>query len=517
MNFFNTFRGRLLVILTLLLIVTLGVQFYLNYRKQKENNALRELQENALVAGFALGVNSLTSKFRLRDFVKSDGQTFFDEKTTDRIRDIIVINEEWQVEDSLSEEYLPTTDENDETVYLNLKDLKNLPPLMEGEERLGKDIEKFPNPPDPQETKANADEGEAHAIPIETTRGRWYMMVILKTDKGEAASRAAQSLIYTLAILVATALVTFYLVWRFTRPIANLSYAARSIAGGDLSVRVEGAERTDEMGRLTSQFNEMTAQLEKKQELEAQLREVEKSAVVGRLASAIAHEIRNPLNYINLTLDHLRNRFQPEDDERREKFNKLTAQLKAEVERINRQISDFLRYSRPVKLDLQPLDARKTVEDSLRIVEAQAEDQNVRISVVERENVPPIIGDAEILRSVFNNLFINSVQAMEKNGGILNVTLSPENDFVIIEVKDTGCGIKEEDLEKIFEPYFSTKETGTGLGLAIVRKIIEDHNGTIEAGSIFGEGTIFTVRLPAEGQGTRDERKEKRIEEKSGK
>ena len=496
MNFFNTFRGRLLVILTMLLIVTLGVQFYLNFRKQKENNAQRELQENALVAGFALGVNSLTNSSRLRDFVKSEGQTFFDEKTTDRIRDIIVINEEWQVYDSLSEEYLPTTGENDETVYLNLKDLKNLPPLMEGEERIGKDIENFPNPPDPQDLKATAYEGEAHVIPVETTRGRWYMMVILKTDKGEAASRAAQSLIYTLLILLATSIVTFYLVWRFTRPIANLSYAARSIAGGDLSVRVEGAERTDEMGQLTYQFNEMTAQLEKKQELEAQLREVEKSAVVGRLASAIAHEIRNPLNYINLTLDHLRNKFQPEDDERKEKFNKLTAQLKTEVERINRQISDFLRYSRPVKLDLQPLDARKTIEDSLRIVEAQAADQNIKISVIEREDVPKIIGDAEILRSVFNNLFINSVQAMEKNGGILNVTISPENNFVKIEVKDTGCGIEDENLEKIFEPYFSTKETGTGLGLAIVKKIIEDHNGTIEAGSILGEGTIFTVKLP---------------------
>ena len=499
MNFFNTFRGRLLVILALLLIVTLGVQFYLNYRKQQENNALRQLQEQALVAGFALGVNSLTSENRLRDFVKSEGQTFFDERTTERIKDIIVIDEKWRIYDSLNPDYLPTTDENGETVYKNLKDLTNLPPLMEGEDRLGADAKKFPNAPGSQIENQNsdlADEGEAHAVPIETDRGRWYVMYILKTDKGEAASRAAQSLIYTLAILLATALVTFYLVWRFTRPIANLSNAARSIAEGDLSVRVEGAERTDEMGKLTSQFNEMTAQLEKKQELEAKLREVEKSAVVGRLASAIAHEIRNPLNYINLSLDHLRNKFQPEDAEQQEKFNKLTAQLKAEVERINRQISDFLRYSRPVKLDLKPMDARKTIEDSLRIVEAQAADQNIKISVVEHEDVPKIIGDAEILRSVFNNLFINSVQAMETNGGILNVTLSPDGGFVKIEVKDTGIGIEDENMEKIFEPYFSTKETGTGLGLAIVKKIIEDHNGTIEVGSIPGEGTIFTVKLP---------------------
>ena len=108
------------------------------------------MQEQALVAGFALGVNSLTSENRLRDFVKSEGQTFFDEKTTERIKDIIVIDEEWQVYDSLNDDYLPTTSENDETVYQNLKDLKNLPPLMEGEDRLGEDAKKFPNPPDPQ-------------------------------------------------------------------------------------------------------------------------------------------------------------------------------------------------------------------------------------------------------------------------------------------------------------------------------------------------------------------------------
>lgn len=498
MNFFRTFRGRLLVILALLLIVTLGVQFYLNYRKQQENNSLRELQENALVAGFALGVNSLTSVNRLSDFVKSEGQTFFDDRTTERIRDIVVIDEQWHIYDSLNADYLPTTNDAGGTVYKNLSELDNLPPLVEGEEKLGEDAKKFPNAPKAIQNNSQVakTDGEARAIPIETDRGRWYVMVILKTDKSEVASRAAQSLVYTLLILLATALVTFYLVWRFTRPITNLSNAARSIAEGDLSVRVKGAERSDEMGKLAAQFNEMTAQLEKKQELESKLREAEKSAVVGRLASAIAHEIRNPLNYINLTLDHLRNRFQPEDADKQQKFDKLTSQLKTEVERINRQISDFLRYSRPVKLDLQPLDARKVVEDSLRIVEAQAEDQNIRISLIEREDVPKIVGDYEILRSVFNNLFINAVQAMEKDGGILHVTISPENDFVKVEIKDTGTGIEEAHLEKIFEPYFSTKETGTGLGLAIVRKIIEDHSGAIEVGSIIGEGTIFTVKLP---------------------
>ncbi|HQZ82361.1 MAG TPA: ATP-binding protein, partial [Pyrinomonadaceae bacterium] len=243
---------------------------------------------------------------------------------------------------------------------------------------------------------------------------------------------------------------------------------------------------------------EMTAELEKKTELEAKLQQAEKSAVVGRLGSAIAHEIRNPLNYINLTLDHLRSKFAPTDDEKKAKFDKLTLQLKEEVARINRQITDFLNYSRPATADLRPIDARVVVEDSLRIIEAQAEEKGIVISVSEHENAPQIIGDPQFLRSVFNNLFINAVQAMEGTGGKLNVRIRPSDDgkFVNFEIADTGRGIPSENLESIFEPYFSTKETGTGLGLAIVKKIVDIHNGRIEVESTEAEGTKFVVRLP---------------------
>ena len=226
------------------------------------------------------------------------------------------------------------------------------------------------------------------------------------------------------------------------------------------------------------------------------MQEAEKSAVVGRLASAIAHEIRNPLNYINLTLDHLRAKFAPTDETKQKDFEKMTAQLKTEVGRINHQISDFLRYSRPTKLNIQAIEPRQVVKESLRIIEPQAEDQNIKISVVEREDVPKISGDAEVLRSVFSNLFINALQAMEKDGGKLNVVISPDAESVKIEIVDTGGGIPAENLDKIFEPYFSTKETGTGLGLAIVKKIVDDHSGTIEVESHLNEGTKFTVKLP---------------------
>jgi signal transduction histidine kinase len=269
---------------------------------------------------------------------------------------------------------------------------------------------------------------------------------------------------------------------------------------GDLTVRVPDSARLDEMGLLASNFNEMTAELEKTRVLEEQLRQAEKSAVVGRLGSAIAHEIRNPLNYINLTLDHLKAKFPPGDESKTDEYKRLIGQIKNEVARINQQISDFLNYSRPAKANLQPIEARKVVEESLRLVEGQAEENDIKIAVVEHEDVPQIMGDPEFLRSVFNNLFINAVQSMGTQGGKLNIKISPEGNAVRFEISDTGNGISAENLSKIFEPYFSTKETGTGLGLAIVQKIVEIHNGTIEVASTEGEGTKFTVRLPTKSE-----------------
>jgi signal transduction histidine kinase len=495
MNFLSSFRGRLLLILAVMLVATLGVQYYLNLLTQTENERIREEQEKLTFAAVALGMKSVPSEERLQDLISQDDNLFPAEPARKRVKDIIVIDDQWQVWDSLNPNYLPTTDEENSLVYRKLADIKDLPPLVEGE-RLGADIVHFPNR-DPNNSESR--DAEAHVVPIQTSFGQWYVMVLFENDRSEAMWRAAQPLVYTLGLLLASSTVTFLFVWWFARPIANLAAAARAVAAGDLSVRVPDADRNDEVGRLASRFNEMTAELEKKHDLEAKLQQAEKSAVVGRLGSAIAHEIRNPLNYINLTLDHLRSKFAPADEEKKATFDKLTYQLKGEVARINRQISDFLNYSRPARADLRPVEARDLIEDSLRIVEAEAAEKSITIGVVEHENVPKVLGDPEFLRSVFNNLFINAVQAMEPDGGHLGIKLTPDDTgkFVNFEVSDTGKGIKSESLDKIFEPYFSTKETGTGLGLAIVQKIVETHNGSIEVESNEGGGTKFTVKLPA--------------------
>jgi signal transduction histidine kinase len=477
------------MVFAVLLIATLGVQYYLNIQNERENSERRERVEKALVTGITLGIVSISSNDRLIQ-LKEKSPNF--QEYSNRIADIFVIDYQWQVYDSLNDQYNPKVIADGTTKYLKLNELPNLPPLQDDVELTVEERTKFPVS---AENAPGDFHGETHAVPVQTDEGRYIVLVVLRSEQGGAIQRAALPLVYTLIVLLASTLVAVFLVWRFTQPIKNLADAARSVAHGDLSVRLTDAERTDEIGRLAARFNEMTANLEKTRQLEQQLQQAEKSAVVGRLGSAIAHEIRNPLNYINLTLDHLRAKFAPAAEPERETFERLTSQLKKEVGRINGQITDFLRYSRPVKLNLQPVNIRRVIEDSMRIVQAQAEEQNVTISIVERENPPEIFGDSEILRSVFNNLFLNAVQAM-CDGGQLKVTISNADDAAQIEVADTGGGIPPENLDKIFEPYFSTKETGTGLGLAIVKKIVEDHNGTIEAASKVNEGTVFTVILP---------------------
>jgi signal transduction histidine kinase len=263
------------------------------------------------------------------------------------------------------------------------------------------------------------------------------------------------------------------------------------------------------MGALATVFNEMIARLGGMRDLESRLNLAERSAVVGRLASAIAHEIRNPLNYINLTLDHLRTSLAPSDPQKRAMVERLTAQLKVEVARINTRISEFLKYTRPAQLEMRPVNLRELVADALRIVEAQAAESNIETRIEADDALPPVLGDDESLRSIFTNLIINAVQAMEGDGrgGRLTITLSAnEPGRARVSIADTGRGIEAENISQVFEPYFSTKETGTGLGLAIVKKAVDDHEGTISVTSKQGEGTTFTVTLPTtEERGQRSE------------
>lgn len=503
---FNSFRARLVLLLVVLLGSTLGVQYYVNLQSVKRNAHMLVEQEQAIMAGVALGVNSINSQKYLDQMRNELREPLIDPKTG-RVKNVLVVNSEGYVEDSLVEEYSPQIDPDKTTRYVRITDVP-LPPLTSAVELADIDA----NLPDWLKASALAKPGEPGAFyfPVETTKGRWYIIVVIEsanTLTDILQRQTTRSAFYTLTLLLATTLVTGLFVWRFTRPIKNLSVAAQRVATGDFDVRVP-AKRRDEMGSLAEAFNDMTARLGRARELESKLHQVEKAAVVGRLAAAIAHEIRNPLNYINLTLDHLRSTFAPDDSAKRETFERLADQLKSEVQRINRHITDFLKYSRPSALELEHLDLRVQAEDALRVISGRAVERGVDTLIEEEGKVPNVVADKDSLRSVLTNLLINSLESIDGNGGSVAIKLAPEaTNRARIEISDTGRGIAPDDIAKIFEPYYSTKETGTGLGLAIVKKAIDDHGGSISVSSKLGSGTTFTIILPVnpEDRGGKDE------------
>lgn len=497
-KFLYSFRTRLLLVMSLLLIATLGVQYYFGRIRSRARAILVASQERALTASIALANESITSDKYMFELDKPGGQSLLESQKGRVVNVLVVRDRDGRIEDSLDDDYRPATLDSGEASYYFISDPHvRLPELVdageatEGFKRLRPSLEVTRQP-----VSGNP---RTFAIPLQTNGGLVYIVIVLGASAMSDAGfyETVRPLAPTLAMMLISTLGAAVLVWRFTRPLSDLSRGANRVAAGDFAFRVPGAARRDEVGRLAATFNEMIERLEHMRELESKVKEAEKSAVIGRLASAIAHEIRNPLNYINLTLDHLRTSLAPSDPQKRALVEQLTLQLKAEVARINTRITEFLKYSRPANLHLQPLDLRETLRDALRMVEAQAAESGVETRLDENGAVPRVLGDRESLRSLFTNLIINGMQAMEgEGGGSLRVGLASDDGRARVTVSDTGAGIDPEHLDKIFEPYYSTKETGTGLGLAIARKAVEDHDGTITVESQPGRGTTFTVELP---------------------
>lgn len=496
----NSFRVRLLLLLAALLVLTLAAQYYVNLRTARTNTLFMIEQREAILAGASLGIKAINSNKYLDQMQDEAKQPLLGTQSA-RVKNVMIVDAQGNIENSLNKNQNPQVNPDGSTRYVTVKDI-SLPPLNSAGGPLSEDTPLPEGMTVVPENRAGA--AGAFYFPVETEKGKHYVIVVLDSANTMAIvfrRQGRQALLSTLAVLLVMTCLTAIVVWQFTRPIKSLSIAARRVAGGDFSYHVPVMRRRDEMGELTELFNEMTVKLERTRELEAQLYNAEKAVVVSRLASAIAHEIRNPLNYINLTLDHLQTSFAPSDAQKQEKFESLTKQLKSEVARINDRITEFLNYSRPPKLHPEPVNLVDLARDTMRIFEVQTNETGVDARVTANGQVPQVSADPNSLHSALTNLIINGLQAMDGNGGKIEVALSSENGRARIDVTDSGRGIAPEDISKVFEPYYSTKETGTGLGLAIVKKAVEDHHGTITVKSKVGEGTTFTITLPVSHPG----------------
>jgi signal transduction histidine kinase len=304
----------------------------------------------------------------------------------------------------------------------------------------------------------------------------------------------------TLAVFALGILFSLYLSWSLSRPLHVLTEASAKVAAGDLSVQVPPGGG-QEIASLSRTFNEMVARLRENQRLQEQLHFAERSTAMGRLAATVAHEIRNPLNFINLSIDHVRERLAPAERERKDEFDRILSNMKAEISRLNRLVGDFLSFGKPVRLERRPCAVDDAIREVAALVDHKARDQGVALVVESQEKLPQIVADAELLKTCFLNLMINAVDAMP-SGGLLTVSLgrSPEEDAIVVDVSDTGKGMPPEDVRSAFEPYFSTKDTGLGLGLALTKKIVADHGGTISLDSAPGRGTTARIVLPLSSQ-----------------
>lgn len=302
---------------------------------------------------------------------------------------------------------------------------------------------------------------------------------------------AVTSLIFSLGILV-----SLYLAKKYTQPLHGVVESAKRVASGDLTKTIE-VEGADEVAELTQSFNEMVEKLRQHRELEERLREAERLSAVGKLASGIAHEIRNPLNFMNLSIDHILNRLGSGRPEGTAEALALMANIKAEIHRLNTMIENFLTVGKPLTLSKSEIDLSVLIQDVIGLAQQKAVEQGITIEVADEAPVAHLQADPMQIKTCLMNVVLNAIQAMPA-GGRLRITAAAGSGTADITVSDTGPGISEENLNRIFNPYFTTKKLGIGLGLAITKKVVEEHRGRITVRSRPNEGTDVVISLPVE-------------------
>ena len=306
--------------------------------------------------------------------------------------------------------------------------------------------------------------------------------------------------------------------WKITRPVERLVRATQTVKKGDYSYRITGLEGTGEISTLAGSFNDMLRNIEDThnsnlelleqtkrfnetlrekideatlaiREQQNELIRAERLAIVGEFATRIAHEIKNPLSGITVALEIMRGKAGSEEQE-----HSITEVLK-EVRRLDGILRDLLQLSVPKKMDLREIDPNEVVERSVILVRPRAEKKGVSLNVKHGAAAPCRL-DYEKCQQVLINLLINAIDSTEPGKGTVSVETESVDGTLRITVQDDGSGIPQSEIEKIFEPFYSSKKQGTGLGLPISKKIIESHSGEIMVSSEEGKGSLFTVIIP---------------------
>jgi signal transduction histidine kinase len=294
-------------------------------------------------------------------------------------------------------------------------------------------------------------------------------------------------------ILVAV-LTSLWFAARVTRPVESLAEAARRVAAGDLATKVE-VESSDELGELAASFNRMTEDLVQQKERTLQ---AERVAAWRELARRLAHELKNPLFPLQVTVENLMRAKQKSPEVFEEVFHEGTATLLAEIDNLKTIIGRFSEFSKMPQPQRQPTQVNEVVQSVLRVFHAQLQEKNqISVRTELAEALPEISADPDLLHRALQNLVLNAIDAMPQ-GGALTIRTATLGDRIEISVTDTGSGLTPEECGRLFTPYYTTKQHGTGLGLAIVQSVVSDHGGKISVESTKEKGTTFRIELPCD-------------------
>jgi two-component system sensor histidine kinase HydH len=270
----------------------------------------------------------------------------------------------------------------------------------------------------------------------------------------------------------------------------NIEVEYRDPEGFDKILLVSTTKTFDNAGELDSLtivFRDITGV----RNMEKQVQQHDKMVAMGELASSVAHEIRNPLNAISMVAQRYKKEFKPAG--KAGEYNSMTDVLLSETNRVNNIIQQFLRFARPSKLNKTQIEVKDIVKDVSAMIEAQCRSKKLEFELKcnceQKINV-----DKDLMKQALLNILQNSVDAVKK--GKITLEVAKSRSGILFVISDTGPGIPQDKLDKIFNLYFTTKPSGTGMGLSIVQQIISQHNGTISVESETGKGTKFSIEIP---------------------
>jgi len=349
-------------------------------------------------------------------------------------------------------------------------------------------------------TSDRADDEVFHAIPLRGGGKDRPLLGVLLVGNSRRSYVELKRRIGALALLVGgggiivAILLSSWAAARVTRPVEQLARAAQEVAAGNWDTRVE-VGGSDELSQLAESFNRMTAELLAQKE---RLVQTERVAAWRELARRLAHELKNPLFPLQLTVENLMRARTQSPDQFDEVFDESARTLLAEISNLKTIIGRFSEFSKMPHPQLQPVQVNEIVRGVLRLYQAQLQAPGRALIVCKLEldeSAATIAADPDLLHRALSNLVLNAMDAMP-GGGTLIVRTRRADGKVTIEVADTGSGLTPEECERIFTPYYTSKQHGTGLGLAIVQSVVSDHGGRISVLSEPGRGITFVIELP---------------------